>query len=171
MQNVPIKSPEAKRLNLVNLLLRCQYKLVTAESCTGGLIAAKLTDLAGSSQWFECGLVTYSNAAKITLLGVPATTLERFGAVSSEVAAEMAIGALSHSQAHIALAVTGIAGPGGGSALKPIGTIFLAIATHTQHQVIALKLDPNASRQTIRTQVYHHALDALILFITQNDKI
>ena len=98
-------------------------KLVTAESCTGGWIAKLCTDLAGSSAWFERGLVTYSNEAKQDLLAVPASRLHRFGAVSEEVAADMAGGAIRHSRADCAIAVTGIAGPDGGTPDKPVGTV------------------------------------------------
>ncbi|EER58303.1 CinA domain protein [Acidovorax delafieldii 2AN] len=100
--------------------------LATAESCTGGMIAAACTDLAGSSQWFERGFVTYSNAAKTELLGVPAALIEAHGAVSEPVARAMAEGAVAHSPAQVAVAVTGVAGPTGGSAEKPVGTVGLA---------------------------------------------
>ncbi len=102
--------------------------LVTAESCTGGWVAQVATSLAGSSDWFERGFVTYSNASKEELLGVRRETLERHGAVSEETAREMALGALAHSRATIALAITGIAGPGGGSPGKPVGTVCFAWA-------------------------------------------
>ncbi len=105
------------------------WQLATAESCTGGLIAAACTDLAGSSTWFERGFVSYSNAAKTELLGVPAALIEAHGAVSQEVARAMAAGALAHAKAQVAVAVTGVAGPGGGSAAKPVGTVWLAWAT------------------------------------------
>jgi nicotinamide-nucleotide amidase len=102
--------------------------LATAESCTGGWAAQALTALAGSSNWFERGFVTYSNAAKEEMLGVRAETLARYGAVSEEAAREMALGALSRSHASVALAITGIAGPDGGSAAKPVGTVSFAWA-------------------------------------------
>jgi nicotinamide-nucleotide amidase len=102
--------------------------LATAESCTGGMIAAAITDIAGSSAVFDRGFVTYSNAAKMAMLGVAAETLDRHGAVSRETALEMAAGALAHSDAAIAMSVTGIAGPGGGSADKPVGTVWFGIA-------------------------------------------
>ena len=105
------------------------WLLATAESCTGGLIAAACTELRGSSAWFERGFVTYSNAAKSDMLGVPPALLERHGAVSLEVAQAMALGALRHAQAQVALAVTGIAGPDGGSAAKPVGTVCFGWAT------------------------------------------
>jgi len=107
---------------------RAGRKLATAESCTGGMIAAALTDIAGSSDVFERGFVVYSNEAKTELLGVPAELVMRHGAVSAEVAAAMALGALEHSRADIALSVTGIAGPGGGSAAKPVGLVFIGRA-------------------------------------------
>jgi nicotinamide-nucleotide amidase len=101
----------------------------TAESCTGGLIAAACTEVSGSSDWFERGFVTYSNAAKTELLGVPAALIEQHGAVSEPVARAMAAGALLHSRAQLSVAVTGVAGPTGGSADKPVGTVWLAWAT------------------------------------------
>ncbi|HET8701387.1 MAG TPA: nicotinamide-nucleotide amidohydrolase family protein, partial [Nitrococcus sp.] len=101
-------------------------RLITAESCTGGWIAKVLTDVAGSSQWFERGVVVYSNAAKIELLGVSRHSLQSFGAVSREVAAEMARGAVARAPAEVSLAVTGIAGPDGGTPAKPVGLVWLA---------------------------------------------
>lgn len=103
-----------------------QWQLALAESCTGGGIAKIVTDVAGSSTWFDRGFVTYSNSAKIELLDVQAATLERFGAVSRETALEMAAGALARSHADLVFAVTGIAGPGGGTPEKPLGTVFIA---------------------------------------------
>ena len=100
--------------------------LVTAESCTGGWIAKVVTDIAGSSDWFDCGLATYSYEAKQALLGVRPETLEAFGAVSRETVLEMVSGALVHSGASVAVAVTGIAGPGGGTVDKPVGTVWIA---------------------------------------------
>ncbi len=102
--------------------------LATAESCTGGWVAQVLTAIAGSSAWFDRGFVTYSNAAKVDMLGVPETTLARHGAVSEATARAMAQGALVHSQAHWALAITGIAGPTGGTPEKPVGTVCFAWA-------------------------------------------
>jgi nicotinamide-nucleotide amidase len=109
-------------------LLRKQQKVCTAESCTGGLIAKTFTDLAGSSDWFDRGFVTYSNAAKSEMLGVPASLIEDYGAVSEAIASAMASGALRHSEADYAIAVTGVAGPGGGSGEKPVGTVWIAVA-------------------------------------------
>lgn len=110
-------------------LLRARgERLATAESCTGGLIAATCTDLAGSSDWFERGVVTYSNQAKTELLGVPKALIDAHGAVSAEVAEAMAKGLLARAPVDWVIAVTGIAGPGGGSAEKPVGTVWLALA-------------------------------------------
>ena len=104
------------------------WRLATAESCTGGLIAAACTALAGSSDWFDRGFVTYSNEAKVQMLGVDAALIARHGAVSEQVACAMAAGALRHSPADLAVAVTGIAGPGGAVPGKPVGTVWLATA-------------------------------------------
>lgn len=113
---------------LAEALLARNWTLALAESCTGGGIAAACTDLAGSSRWFERGFVTYSNAAKQELLGVHADTLQAHGAVSEAVVREMAAGALEHSRADLALSVSGIAGPDGGSVQKPVGTVWFGLA-------------------------------------------
>src|SRR5215831_8611511 len=110
-------------------LKRRGLKLATAESCTGGWIAQAVTSVAGSSEWFERGFVTYSNAAKKELLGVRSRTLSRYGAVSEEAAREMASGALKRSRAQVSVAVTGVAGPGGGTRAKPVGMVCFAWAT------------------------------------------
>ena len=115
--------------HLAERLLDLGKRVCTAESCTGGLIAKTFTDLAGSSDWFERGFVTYSNAAKSEMLGVPVSVIDDYGAVSEPVANAMASGALQHSEADFAIAVTGVAGPGGGSAEKPVGTVWIAVAT------------------------------------------
>ena len=120
--------PTTLRSELAHLLTQHGWHLATAESCTGGLIAGACTDLTGSSDWFERGFVTYSNAAKSELLGVDPGLIAAQGAVSAEVAEAMVRGALAHSPAEVALAVTGIAGPGGGSVDKPVGTVWLAWA-------------------------------------------
>lgn len=134
--------------------------LATAESCTGGLIAGAITDIAGSSAVFDRGFVTYSNAAKADLLGVSSETLERHGAVSEECAREMAFGALSRSNADIAVAVTGIAGPGGGTPEKPVGLVYLAIAEiDAETEVIAHHFG-DAGRASVRHQTVQAALKA-----------
>ena len=121
---------------------RAGLTMTTAESCTGGLVAGCLTEIAGSSDAFECGLVTYSNTAKTGLLDVPAALIEKYGAVSAEVAEAMARGALAHSRADAAVAVTGVAGPGGGTTEKPVGLVhFGAVrrdgAARHRHEVFA----------------------------------
>lgn len=110
---------------LADALLARGWMLTTAESCTGGLIAGACTERAGSSAWFERGFVTYSNAAKTELLGVPAPLIDTHGAVSEPVVRAMVQGALAHAHAQVAVAVTGVAGPGGGTAAKPVGTVWL----------------------------------------------
>lgn len=145
---------------IANLMLQRGWMLATAESCTGGLIAAHCTDLGGSSQWFERGFVTYSNAAKTELLGVDAALIDLHGAVSEPVARAMAAGALEHSAAQVAVAVTGIAGPTGGSADKPVGTVWLAWATP---QGLASEMRLFAGdRAAVRSATVHHALRVLV---------
>jgi nicotinamide-nucleotide amidase len=120
--------------SLAQVLGARQLILCTAESCTGGLISASCTQLSGSSAWFDRGFVTYSNAAKHQMLGVPLALIEAHGAVSEEVARAMALGALAHSSAHLSVAVTGVAGPTGGSPIKPVGTVWLAWAWRDANQ-------------------------------------
>ena len=115
-------------LQLAKLLLSKQWKISTAESCTGGMISARFTDIAGSSDWFERGYVTYSNEAKVQDIGVPAELIAKHGAVSIAVAEAMARGTLAASKANIALSVTGVAGPTGGSLEKPVGFVCFAWA-------------------------------------------
>lgn len=117
---------QAVVIELADALRARGWRMATAESCTGGMIAAACTDLAGSSDWFERGFVTYSNAAKTELLGVPAALIDAHGAVSEPVARAMAEGAVRHAPVQLSVAVTGVAGPGGGSAAKPVGTVWLA---------------------------------------------
>ena len=145
---------------LADLLLKKQLRLVTAESCTGGLIAAACTDLAGSSAWFERGFVTYSNAAKTELLGVSERVLRRVGAVCGPVAQAMAEGALAHSHAQVAVAVTGVAGPSGGSPAKPVGTVWFGFAL--PGQVLTEKCHFDGDRATVRQATVRHALERLV---------
>jgi nicotinamide-nucleotide amidase len=150
---------------LALVLRERRLHLATAESCTGGLIAAACTSIAGSSDWFERGIVSYSNEAKTELLGVPAALIARHGAVSAEVARAMAEGALAHSSADLSLAVTGIAGPGGGSADKPVGTVWLALARRGEApQITLLQLEGN--RSEVREQTVDRALQAAINALT-----
>lgn len=145
---------------LAEALLARRELLATAESCTGGWVAKVCTDRAGSSGWFERGLVTYSNAAKQELLGVSAATLERFGAVSEQTVQEMVLGLLRHSHARWGLAISGIAGPGGGTADKPVGTVWIAWAgpgdwLQTGHYRF------QGDRDAVRRQSVEAALDGL----------
>jgi nicotinamide-nucleotide amidase len=143
------------------LALRARgWRIATAESCTGGLIAAACTALAGSSDWFERGFVTYSNEAKSELLGVPAALIAQHGAVSEEVARAMAAGALAHSRADASVAVTGIAGPGGATPGKPVGTVWLATALRG-HATRSVLLQLDGSRSDVREQTVGAALHAL----------
>ena len=146
--------------SLATLLLQRQWQLATAESCTGGLIAGACTDLSGSSHWFERGFVTYSNAAKTELLGVPAALIEAHGAVSEPVARAMAAGALSHSAAQVAVAVTGVAGPTGGSPDKPVGLVWCGFAL--PHQVLSEKMIFAGDRAAVRAATVQHALQRLV---------
>ncbi len=148
---------------LAALLLEKQLKIATVESCTGGLIAKSLTDLAGSSDWFERGFVTYSNAAKTEMTGVPESVISEYGAVSEAVASSMATGALRHSAADCSIAVTGVAGPAGGSPDKPVGTVWIAVAgngqTLTQKYLFAG--DREAIRQASMLQAIQNLLQIL----------
>ena len=137
------------------------YTLATAESCTGGWVAQVVTSIAGSSAWFERGFVTYSNAAKQEMLGVKAATLARFGAVSAEAAIEMAKGALMHSQSQISVAITGVAGPQGGSEDKPVGTVWFAWAGGGRPP-ITLCEHFEGRRVAVRRQAVETALRGLI---------
>lgn len=149
-------------VNALAVALRARkLMLATAESCTGGLIAAACTSVAGSSDWFERGFVTYSNEAKTDMLGVPAGLIRQHGAVSREVALAMAEGAVANSLATAAIAVTGIAGPTGGTPDKPVGTVWMALAVPglaTQAELLQLKGD----RAAVRSQTVRHGLQALI---------
>lgn len=146
---------------LADHLLRLRLRLVVAESCTGGWLAKVITDLAGSSAWFDRGFVTYSNAAKQEMLGVLPKTLDAHGAVSEAVVAEMATGALAHSAAEVAVAISGVAGPGGGSADKPVGTVCLAWAWPPD-RLDTQRLLLSGDRDAVRRQSVHAAIDGLM---------
>ena len=145
---------------LARALVTRNLRVCTAESCTGGLIAKCCTDLAGSSDWFERGFVTYSNAAKTEMLGVPAPLVADFGAVSEPVAAAMVAGARRHSAADCSIAVTGVAGPAGGSADKPVGSVWIAAATPTQQRVQLFRFD--GDRAAVREASCIAALEMLL---------
>ena len=136
-------------------------KIATAESCTGGLVAGALTEIAGSSDVVDRGFVTYSNAAKEAMLGVPAATLKRYGAVSTETAVAMAAGALKNSEADITVAITGIAGPGGGSAQKPVGLVHFAAASRDGRQFALHRRFGKIGRRRVRERSVAQALALL----------
>lgn len=157
--------------DLIDLARRVGFALqergkmvVTAESCTGGLVAAALTETAGSSNWFERGFATYSNAAKQDALGVSAATLRAHGAVSEATAGEMAAGALKHSRAQIALAITGIAGPGGGLPGKPVGTVCFgwAVADRVEAMIETTTRHFTGDRAAVRRQSVAFALEGVL---------
>jgi nicotinamide-nucleotide amidase len=137
------------------------WMLAAAESCTGGWVAAALTAMAGSSVWFERGFVTYSNEAKTEMLGVPRDLIERFGAVSEEVARAMALGAVRHSRAQIALSITGVAGPGGGTLTKPVGLVCFGWASGNVVQAVETK-QFSGDRAAVRRAAVNHALQGVL---------
>ncbi len=137
------------------------WKLVTAESCTGGMVAAAITDIAGSSEIFDRGFVTYSNEAKVEMLGVPTELIKKHGAVSEEVARAMAEGALAHARADIAVSITGIAGPSGGSETKPVGLVHFACATKETTAHVRRRFK-NRGRSSIRAAAMNQALEMVL---------
>lgn len=147
--------------DLAQQLRHHQFRLVTAESCTGGWISKVCTDVTGSSDWFECGFVTYSNQAKQDMLEVSEETLTLYGAVSEATAAEMARGAIANSQADVAVAVTGIAGPGGATEDKPVGMVcFGWIVPERDDTTQVMYFEGN--REAVRSQTVEHALKGLL---------
>lgn len=141
-------------------LLRRGWMVATAESCTGGLVAHQLTEIGGSSVWFERGFITYSNLAKIELLGVAAQTLQTHGAVSAEAAAEMVAGALAQSHADVVVAITGVAGPGGGTDTKPVGTVWFGFGVRGETVHTELRRF-DGDRQAVRAAAAVYALERL----------
>jgi nicotinamide-nucleotide amidase len=159
--NVGMKKDSATMVReLAGQLLKHRQKVCTAESCTGGLIAKTFTDLAGSSDWFERGFVSYSNEAKNEMLAVPESLIEDYGAVSEAVATAMASGALRHSKADFSIAVTGVAGPGGGSDDKPVGTVWIALAS--TRQMVAKRYQFEGGRQAVREATMLSAIELLL---------
>ncbi len=145
---------------VADALLEKGWMLVTAESCTGGLVAARCTDMAGSSRWFFGGFVTYDNRAKVDWLGVRVETLRLHGAVSEQMVREMASGALARSGAQVALAISGIAGPSGGTPDKPVGTVWIAWAG--PHGVTAERFHFEGDRAAVRRQAAEAALAGVV---------
>lgn len=164
-QNVPQLTS-----NLASLLIQHEIKICTAESCTGGLIAKTFTDLDGSSNWFDRGFVTYSNEAKVDMLGVNTSTIDSFGAVSIEVAREMAAGALLHSNSQVSISVTGVAGPGGGTDKKPVGTVcfgFAVLHKSTIQKVISEKQWFEGDRSTVRESSLIFAINHVLEILSE----
>lgn len=152
------------QLPLIEIAEKLQKKnisMATAESCTGGWISQEITAISGSSNWFDCGFVTYSNQAKQRMLGVAEQTLQEHGAVSEAVVAEMAQGCLTHSNAKISVATSGVAGPGGGSDEKPVGTVWFAWAEQGK-AVRAQKYQFNGDREMVRKQAVRVALEGIL---------
>ncbi len=147
---------------LLDACRRRHLRLALAESCTGGLIAGCLTAVAGSSDVVDRGFVTYSNEAKTEMLGVPAGLIAQHGAVSAEVAAAMAAGAKARSAADIAVSVTGVAGPGGGTAAKPVGLVFIGLAVGSMEQPVAHRHQFAGDRDAVRLATLHSAIDHLV---------
>ncbi len=146
---------------VLDVFRTCGLKLATAESCTGGLVAAALTEIAGSSDVVDRGFVTYSNEAKEAMLGVPAATLKRYGAVSAQTAAAMAAGALKNSLADVTVAITGIAGPGGGTKQKPVGLVHFAAASRDGRRVARSRRYGKIGRRRVRERSVAEALELL----------
>ena len=149
---------------LAEILLSKNWKMAAAESCTGGLVCANLTELAGSSEWFERGYITYSNEAKEECLGVPSELIESFGAVSEQVAKAMAEGAQANSGVNTAISITGIAGPSGGSVDKPVGTVCFGWAIQSdagEKRLLTKTMYFDGDRQAIREQACHYVLSEL----------
>jgi PncC family amidohydrolase len=142
--------------HILHLMISNALRMSVAESCTGGLIASRITDIAGSSEYFEAGVVTYGNESKVRFLGVPERLLNAYGAVSREVAESMAEGVRRAAGSDVGLSVTGIAGPGGGSDVKPVGTVFIGLSWHNGSMVKGFHFQ--GDRQEIRQQASEAAL-------------
>jgi nicotinamide-nucleotide amidase len=164
-------------LKVSDALLLRGWSMCSAESCTGGLIAASCTDLSGSSEWFERGFVTYSNASKHELLGVDSQLIQAHGAVSEPVARAMALGGLRHARAQVCVAVTGVAGPTGGTAEKPVGTVWFAWALPSDGgpsvgaEAFWLSSEQklfSGDRAQVRSQTVAHALQGLVRLLSQH---
>jgi nicotinamide-nucleotide amidase len=169
--NQELLTQETRRLEVVllaELLQKKGWLLATAESCTGGMISAACTDLAGSSNWFERGFVSYSNDAKTELLGVDAALIAQHGAVSEAVARAMAAGAISHSKAQVAVAVTGVAGPTGGTRAKPVGTVCFGFALAGSSGPLTSEVCRfDGDRAAVRSATVQHALQRLVALLQE----
>ncbi len=147
--------------NLADLMIEKKLKLATAESCTGGMLSQCITSISGSSNWFECGYTTYSNNSKIRLLGIDPNVLHEYGAVSNIIAEQMAVGALKSSAVDISASITGIAGPGGGSDNKPVGSVYIAVCKNLENPNARL-FQFEGSRHAIRQQSTRMAIKLVI---------
>jgi nicotinamide-nucleotide amidase len=161
MERVVIDTRRKAAAHVLDLFRARGLKIATAESCTGGLVAAALTDIAGSSDVVDRGFVTYSNEAKEAMLGVPAATLKRYGAVSAQTAAAMADGALKNSLADVSVAITGIAGPGGGTKQKPVGLVHFAAASRDGRRIVKARRYGKIGRRRVRERSVAEALELL----------
>jgi len=160
-----LNPPHALVARLSAGLVSRDMKIVTVESCTGGSVAALFTDLSGSSMWFDRGFVTYSNASKVEMVGVDAAILQQYGAVSEQVASEMAQGGVKHSDAQCALSITGIAGPGGGGKSKPVGMVCFAWAGFMEPVTTSTKYF-QGDRSAVRAQSVYFAVQESIRLLT-----
>jgi nicotinamide-nucleotide amidase len=161
MERVVIDTRRKAAAHVLDLFRARGLKIATAESCTGGLVAAALTDIAGSSDVVDRGFVTYSNEAKEAMLGVPAATLKRYGAVSAQTAAAMADGALKNSLADVSVAITGIAGPAGGTKQKPVGLVHFAAASRDGRRIAKVRRYGKIGRRRVRERSVAEALELL----------
>ena len=158
---MPISRPDVRAL--ADELIQRQWRMATAESCTGGGMAVACTDLAGSSAWFECAFVTYTNEAKQRMLGVPLMVLDHYGAVSAETVEAMVAGAAERSGAQVAVAASGIAGPGGGTDETPVGTVWLAWGSRDEQQSCCFQF--GGDRSAVRQQAVQQGLDGLLAWL------
>jgi PncC family amidohydrolase len=151
-----------KAKNLIKILQATKTKLVSAESCSGGLVASLITEISGASQVFDRGFVTYCNESKVSDLGVEEKTLENFGAVSRQVAKEMALGAIKNSNAALSIATTGVAGPNGGSLIKPVGLVYIASYNKLNDNLAVKEFNFSGDRGEVRLQTVEAAINTLI---------
>ena len=158
-----------KLQEIMKVLAHRQEKIATAESCTGGLLAAKITDISGASAVFDMGLVSYSNAVKHRYLGVPDAVLERYGAVSGQTAQAMAEGIVAASGADYGVGITGIAGPSGGTEEKPVGLVYFAVCDHKNRKTEVQELHLHGTREQIREQTCQKVIDFLYEWILGNN--
>ena len=150
------------------LLTEKKLTVSTAESCTGGLLSSRLTDVSGSSSYIKLNFVTYSNEAKIKMLGVPVEILNSYGAVSEQTAALMAQGVRKVAETDIGVGITGIAGPGGGTSEKPVGLVYIGISNEEQTEVHKININPELERKEIKFSATEYTLNYLKLFIQKN---